>query len=1368
MGRLVALWAAAALLSVAAGSATQWVNPTAWPDVGNNYAPDGVYPTWFDRGATFWFSLLRETYGDTTIFSPTCFAGLSGFFFNRGSVTQASYPSAPMGLNTLRVARFHASDRFNNCLNVAAGMVAADATGQLADCDGTATTTRYTSYLAAATAQATVYEYSFARPFTPPWYYMLHAPVMAVTDLASQSGWKSGNELWYTLFNSPLTLANAGELSCSGMASNDGTHLNAYSISCVQTAECESCTASNPSAQSWSNHLIATAGHTYAYYTTAMWFAVTLGNTVTGVQVVANGGTPTSLSRVNSGNHWYSYSGFSKKRACTMYHFLVTDGTNTYRYPTVGEFGTIHLNGCSVDYVSCACASGDGACCSDNCNFDTSGTSCGTNDECVTSECTGSSATCQVTNTGDGTACGNKTAGTCRVSDTCQSGACVSGDFADGTLCGLNETCRNDTCIDGTCTRIVRPNGAVCASVADGVCTLDSQCSAGVCTPVYQPASHTCATASPGDPCDADDKCSGINGTCETRHAPVNTSCGTATSCILSFLCDGSGVCLEDRLPNGTVCAAATPGLLCDAADECQDGVCVDYVLPSVTLCRNSSDAAGCDPPEYCAGVNGTCPPDVPIDMSCHCALYTDPHQCDLDAGCQWCGDWGCLPYSNVSGSDYCRVHACNATTTDLLQESFVETTVCPVTLANATSLEMVSPVRKTELTIARELCFVLDVESLALATTSAIDSGIINVTVVVYNATAAGDAPHTLLLSRPAHVDVDVAGLNLVSVNLTQTIADFFVIAPNTLYFVGISFANTCPHIDIVNLDESGGQGPSRKRSAGVSTFVRDPTVPGSSWTTTNVSFGVTAALWTGICGDSIVAGTEQCDLSDWCLGDCTCGAFAASSGGLCVCNETLPVLDGHTFVGPPTLEVDFTSADDVVLLTVVLPETNPGRGHPVASIVNPRNGLNVSYFTPLALSLINPCEWGVTANTTIAELMTYGVPRVVAYPAHYALSFAIEVAWVENVTMHRSTGVPVARYMSSTLTFEVLVARQLSVTANVTMVDSTLLWAYIKRGYLVIPDAPALPYFEVAMDTMPKADGIYVVNDSFHYGSHTGQRISTISDPTLVGYSLEVDGYVLQSWLFNVYLNNSAVCSMGSGDNFTLSYALASLLGEQAAGTQLMALSLATSETWCSVSNATVTLAADMTVYAADTPMTTAARRFLRGSTAYFRIEVPTPQYGMTIQEVFLTSVSVSGGALIVAPGPVGAEWALSNISCPGLHNNEACFSLLLPMADLQESAQLSVTATVYVDVSTRRRSFALDSRASVASAHVFITHPRPGAAQATAAQGEAAARPSTVVVYRVTPMFMALVGTLTCVAILSVMAAVYVMNRPDSIPL
>eukprot|EP00727_Mastigamoeba_balamuthi_P007655 m51a1_g351 putative C-tail anchored protein (1651) ;mRNA; f:555202-561023 len=988
-------------------------------------------------------------------------------------------------------------------------------------------------------------------------------------------------------------------------------------------------------------------------------------------------------------------------------------------------------------------------------------TTCGSSSSCVEAPLCNAVGVCLgSSNKPSGTPCGlanqtNTTCDgwntTCHASDSCNgAGTCISGNAPEGTVCGVNNTCRSDLCSAGTCVTTEAANGTVCANTADGICTLNSECTSGVCNAVYQPASHVCQTASPGNPCDADDHCSGSSATCVTTYAAVNTSCGSASLCVNAPLCNAVGVCQSaTNMADGTYCGSANPLLSCDADDLCLSGVCHNYVQPNGHVCRNSSDPDGCDPVEVCNGINTTCPADVPCT---DCRRYTSWWVCDARPECQWCGQWGCQNYS--AGSPYCREPACGSFTTDNIETTWDnDSHVCPYTGLPSGSLEVVTPVLRAEASILRSICFVVHVDT--AYNSSTLDTTTFDLTVVVYNSSGAGNRPGTLLYTRSVNVPVIYVGLNLVEINLTTTTADYIVIPGGERHWVGISYCDHCPHIDLAVLE-----------SALNASFVRDPSealpVPGLTppeWNHTDETFDISVDTFYGVCGDGVVAGTEQCDTIDpqkFCGEDCMCPEDSIlDPDGSCACNHTLPQLDGHHFIAPPFMEAELVTLPvDTVDLSVWLPQTRPVRTDAWGRIVNPRDGSNLTHFDRWPLHR-TPCWLYGETNATVEELITYGAPIVIAFDSYYVLRFAMEVTWMENVTMYRNPNVD--RHMSAKLSFDLLINRQLTVSSNITILDSTVLWAYIRHGFLVIPDT-GLPYFDINLETMAKIDGIYIENDSFYYIAHTGSKISWISKPEQFEFNIEGHS-IMQSWRFNVFLNNTAVCSLGNSDNFTLGYSLIAIEGDVSPASQRMVFSLATGENWCSVSNTTVALTAQMATYARpDYVPAHITRRFLRGSHVYALVSVPQ-QYGITTTAVYLVDAEVSGDALLISPGPVPATWELTNLTCPGLLSNEVCYSIYLPHDDLREDAQLTLLSRVYVDIAVKRRATINSARTAVAGSRIFLTSRKPSVTP----DGAAAPPTQKVIVYGVTPMFLVAVGTLAAVSVLSVVATVwFISNR------
>jgi hypothetical protein len=117
--------------------------------------------------------------------------------------------------------------------------------------------------------------------------------------------------------------------------------------------------------------------------------------------------------------------------------------------------------------------------------------------------------------------------------------------------------------------------------------------------------------ASPGEECDIDEACDGVNTACPLDAVePSGTPCTADASICTVDECNGvSKLCQHPAGNAGTECRAS--GGVCDIAEQC-NGVSTscpaDAVEPNTTPCR--ADAGDCDVAETCDGVGKLCPPN--------------------------------------------------------------------------------------------------------------------------------------------------------------------------------------------------------------------------------------------------------------------------------------------------------------------------------------------------------------------------------------------------------------------------------------------------------------------------------------------------------------------------------------------------------------------------------------------------------------------------------------------------------------------------------------------------------------------------------------------------------------------------------------
>ncbi|MBI5482182.1 MAG: hypothetical protein HY906_25225, partial [Deltaproteobacteria bacterium] len=313
----------------------------------------------------------------------------------------------------------------------------------------------------------------------------------------------------------------------------------------------------------------------------------------------------------------------------------------------------------------------------------------GANPSCSPYVCSGTSANCPTTCTGDSG---------CIAGDYCASGSCVSKQ-GNGQSCTAANQCISGFCVDGYCCNAAC-NGAcdVCNATA-GTCTLvgaggtgspscapylcggssaacpstcssDAGCSTGnfcdgaTCVPTLSAGSPctrsaACASGSCVDgyccntACSAScDVCNATPGTC----TPAPTGSAGSPSCS-PYLCNGTsttcpGGCTTDAqcgagfYCNGTACVAKkSTGQVCGGANQCQSGYCADG------YCCNAACVGPCD---LCNVTPGTCTTPGGFIGNPTCAPYlcatgtaTCPTSCSQDSQCSpgnYCNGTACVP----------------------------------------------------------------------------------------------------------------------------------------------------------------------------------------------------------------------------------------------------------------------------------------------------------------------------------------------------------------------------------------------------------------------------------------------------------------------------------------------------------------------------------------------------------------------------------------------------------------------------------------------------------------------------------------------------------------------------------------------------
>jgi hypothetical protein len=184
----------------------------------------------------------------------------------------------------------------------------------------------------------------------------------------------------------------------------------------------------------------------------------------------------------------------------------------------------------------------------------------------------------------------------------------------DGNLCTVQDTCNNTVCQgqarncddNNSCTADDCDPALGCTHEAaneDAACT-DPQGQPGVCK------SGLCATACAGSPCSDNNACTATDACVGGQCIGAPISCNDSNPCTQDS-CDAASGCVNDALPDNTICAGAgftglcQTGLCkpkCSVAQDCDDGnACTaDSCTPGGCVYSNLADGNACNDGDAC------------------------------------------------------------------------------------------------------------------------------------------------------------------------------------------------------------------------------------------------------------------------------------------------------------------------------------------------------------------------------------------------------------------------------------------------------------------------------------------------------------------------------------------------------------------------------------------------------------------------------------------------------------------------------------------------------------------------------------------------------------------------------------------------
>lgn len=283
-------------------------------------------------------------------------------------------------------------------------------------------------------------------------------------------------------------------------------------------------------------------------------------------------------------------------------------------------------------YNNATYCDGPGACCTDNCQYLPTNTSCPTTNMtniCSSGYCVTGDVNCVGANATNGTIIQNATI--CETAFYCDgAGHLVNGTYlSNTTLCNSGNVtycvepsyCTGSTSSCPANTNV--PNGTFCGTYL-GICHTNSTCSGGVCVPGTPLANGTVIT--PATNCTTAYYCDGAGNLVNGTFLPNGTIIANATGCLQTpSYCDGAGNIVQGILqPSSHQCSAGNVSA-CLGAVNCTGSspTCPpNPVLPNNTPCSNTSSCGG-NFTDVCTG--GTCTPNALCNCSIlyPCANYT-------------------------------------------------------------------------------------------------------------------------------------------------------------------------------------------------------------------------------------------------------------------------------------------------------------------------------------------------------------------------------------------------------------------------------------------------------------------------------------------------------------------------------------------------------------------------------------------------------------------------------------------------------------------------------------------------------------------------------------------------------------------------
>jgi hypothetical protein len=464
--------------------------------------------------------------------------------------------------------------------------------------------------------------------------------------------------------------------------------------------------------------------------------------------------------------------------------------------------------------------------------------------------------------------------------------------------------------------------------------------------------------------------------------------------------------------------------------------------------------------------------------------------------------------------------------------------------------------------------------------------------------------------------------------------------VVPQRTRYVGFRWTTACPVLFFEETVDPWGNPHPPQMSFGPGrymTTIWHRNGPGTQWLSgapTGIDAFSIELTPMAVCRDNITMDTEECDGGIMCT-DCKC-PFGYENDNFqltgwaplgCQCPDAV-LLDPHWFVGPPSVNV--TRNGESLMVGVYLPQARPSRWTATAGFAKWDGTMSTESKFNWELTHYE-CYFYGEKEVTIASLFENFDYHMHEKDDYYELDFAVNAHWWERIVFGRNKTDgyyhPVDRTMTATLVIGLLIDRTVSVNSTIWILDPNIIWAYVAKSFLYLVDGDF--YVDLEIVTRVKSENITINRENFWAVGKDANTQAIMWVENLTSISGPIQDPKVQYWRFRVHLNADP-CSTDYHDNYTLSYELISLRGDENINSyrNTFFLTISKFEDWCGVTAQLDGLEANQKTYL-DVELEKPATRFWPNDTVVVGVEI-LAKYGINVENVTLVSSKIAGPGL------------------------------------------------------------------------------------------------------------------------------------------